>query len=100
MLTPPLQALNDILDVPPRSIEATLQFNRVAHDQILFAYRYWSDYLKLLIKEPVDIQIIQGQQDEGVDLIIYFKTSAIKIGLQVKSYNDIKDEKFREKTMA
>ena len=95
-----INAIRDLLDPYQISVEDTSRFIEVPHDEILEAYEYWLQYLKLLIKEPFTIQIIQGLQDEGVDLILEFLKSNKKIGLQVKSYNDLKNEKFREKLMA
>lgn len=94
-----VQVITDLLDPPPVGVERTKQFKGVAHDEILYAYKYWLEYLKLLVKEPFAVEIIQGQQDEGVDLIINFLASDTKLGLQVKSYNDINDQKFRERVM-
>lgn len=95
-----INAIRDLLDPYQISVEDTSRFVGVPHDEILEAYEYWLQYLKLLIKEPFTIQIIQGLQDEGVDLILEFLKSDKKIGLQVKSHNDLKDKKFREKIMA
>ena len=77
----------------------TSGFIRVPHDEILYAYEYWLQYLKLLVKEPFTIQIIQGLQDEGVDLILECLKSNKKIGLQVKSHSDLKNNEFRKNTM-
>ena len=95
-----VKIINDLIDPPTANITETSNFEGVPHDDILEAYQYWLQYLKLLVKEPFTIQIIQGQQDEGVDLVLEFLNSDKKIGLQVKSYNDLKQENFREKLMS
>lgn len=94
-----VQVITDLLDPPPVAVERTKQFKGVPHDEILFAYKYWLEYLKLLVKEPFAVEIIQGQQDEGVDLVINLLVSNTKLGLQVKSYDNISDQQFRQKVM-
>jgi len=95
-----IKVISDLLDPYQTSVKDTSKFSGVPHDEVLYAYEYWLQYLKLLVNEPFTIQIIQGQQDDGVDLILEFLNSDKKIGLQAKSHNDLKNEKFREKLMS
>ena len=92
--------ISDLLNPPSLPIKQTSQFKGIPHDEILYAYKYWIEYLKLLLPEPVSVEILQGQQDEGVDLVVKFLSSEKKVGIQVKSYNEIKNETFQSTIMA
>lgn len=100
MRNPYLEDILKLLDPPAVPVEQTSKFKGVAHDKILYAYKNWIEYLKLLIREPISVEIIQGQQDEGVDLIVTYLVSNMKIGLQVKSNNEIVNDDFRSKIMS
>lgn len=92
--------ISDILIPPSLPTKQTSQFKGIPHDEILYAYKYWIEYLKLLLPEPMSIEILQGRQDEGVDLVVKFLSSGKKIGLQVKSYAEIKQDTFQSTIMA
>lgn len=94
-----VKTIIDLLN-PYQLSRNTSGFAGVPHDEILEAYRDWLQYLKLLVKEPFTIQFTQGLQDEGVDVILECLNSNKKIGFQIKSHNDLKDEKFRPKIMS
>ena len=95
-----VKTISYLLDPYPMSIKDTSRFVGVQHEEILKAYEYWLQYLKLFVKEPFTTQIIQGLQDEGVDLILKFLNTDKKIGFQVKSHNDLKSKEFRGKIMS
>lgn len=95
-----VQIISDLLDPPSAKVEQTSKFKGVRHDDIVVAYKYWLEYFKLLIKEPFVLEITQGLQDDGVDLLIHFLKSETKVGLQIKSHNDVNEQKFREKVMS
>lgn len=92
--------ITDILQPTQSKTEETKQFKGVPHDNILYAYKYWLEYLRLLIREPFTIEILQGLQDAGVDLIIKFLKSGSKIGIQVKSYQDLNRPNFQQEVMS
>ncbi len=92
--------ISEILTPPPLPTKQTDQFKGVPHDEILYAFKYWIEYLKLLLPEPISAEIQQGRQDEGVDLVVKFLSSEKKVGLQVKSYNEIKSETFQSTIMS
>lgn len=94
------KTISDLLDPYQVSIKDTSGFVGVPHDEILEAYVYWLQYLKLLVNEPFTTQIIQGLQDEGVDLILKSLSTDKKIGFQIKNHNDLKDKEFRGKIMS
>lgn len=93
------KTISDLLAPYQTSIENPSGFAEVPHDEILKAYEYWLQYLKLLVKEPFTTQITHGLQDDGVDLILTSLNTDKKIGFQVKSYNDLNRE-FRGKVMS
>lgn len=95
-----VKTISDLLDPYQIPDKDTSGFVGVPHDEILYAYEYWLQYLKLLVKEPFTIQITQGPQDEGADLILRCLNSNKEIGLQVKSYMDLNDKEFRKNLMA
>lgn len=95
-----IDIITKILEPDQAKIADTKQFKGVPHVKILEAYRYWLEYLKLLIKEPYTVEILQGLQDAGVDLVIKFLKSDVKIGLQVKSYQDLQQEDFQQAVMS
>ena len=91
-----IQIVSEILQPRPVKIEETAQFKGVLHKDILSAYDYWLNYLRLLVKEPILIEITQGLQDDGVDLVIRFLKSDTTVGLQVKSYLDLTKPTFQQ----
>lgn len=95
-----IDIITEILQPTQAKSDDTRQFKGVPHDNILEAYRYWLEYLRLLIKDPYLVEITQGLQDAGVDLVIKFLKSDMKIGLQVKSYQDLKRKNFQQEVMS
>jgi len=53
-----------------------------------------------MLVEPVNIIITQSLRDDGVDVLLELLSSNIKIGFQIKSYNDIKEKLFTRKIKA
>jgi len=74
--------------------EATSQFKEITHENLCDAIHYWIDENRLVMVEPTNSFITQSLRDEGVDVILEFLSSNVKIGFQVKSYNDIYDKNF------
>jgi len=95
-----IDVITETLHPTPSKVEDTKQFKGVPHDDILNAYKYWLEYLRLLIREPYTVEILQGLQDAGVDIIIKFLKSNSKIGIQVKSYQDLNRPMFQQEVMS
>ena len=100
MKSPIIDLITEILHPTPSKVEDTKQFKGVPHDDILNAYKYWLEYLRLLIREPYTVEILQGLQDAGVDIIVKFLKSNLKIGIQVKSYQDLNRPMFQQEVMS
>ena len=49
--------ISEILTPPPLPTKQTDQFKGVPHDEILYAFKYWIEYLKLLLPEPISAEI-------------------------------------------
>ena len=80
--------------------EETSQFQEITHDDLCNAIQYWLEHNRLSLVEPINVFITQSLRDEGVDVILECLTSEVKIGFQMKSFNDIKDRGFAKKLKA
>jgi hypothetical protein len=39
-------------------------------------------------------------QDSGIDILVKFELIDLRVGIQIKSYGDIKEEKFYKNTLS
>ena len=92
-----LGRLYPFFDIKSGDKEDTIQFKEISHENLCYAVLYWIEQNRLVLVEPINIFITQSLRDEGVDIVLDFLTSGIKIGFQIKSYNDIRDKEFTPK---
>ena len=79
---------------------ATLEFQKLSHEDECEAFRYWLEQMRIILGEPVNIAITQSLRDDGIDLLLTFQKTKAKFGFQIKSYNDVKDKDFTKNTIA
>lgn len=95
-----LQRLLKLLNVKLAYTEGTTKLRGVRHDKLCEAFEYWIDQTKTLFGEVVLIEKLQSLQDAGVDVAINFPQSKFRIGVQVKSWGDIRKRDFSTKVLA
>lgn len=95
-----LEILSRLFDVKPSTIEETKTLIDVSHNEICNSIQYWISQCTLLFSEVVDIQQNQSLGDDGIDVIVNFLSSKIKIGFQAKSHGDIEKKDFSKDTLA
>ena len=93
-----VQTLAKLFDIESASDYDTEYFkkNNVSHAKLMCIIEYWIDQSKPIFGEPVTIRKIQSLRDAGVDLIMEFVSSKLKIGFQIKSYGDVKEKEFHK----
>lgn len=89
-----LEKILKLFDVEPVEKSRTNINKDYNHDEICEIIEYWINQTKIIFGEVVWIEKNQGLRDAGVDLYLEFIQSRVKMGFQVKSYNDIKDKDF------
>lgn len=94
----PHQRLLFLFQVKLASQEETNSLQHVSHDDICNALEYWVNQCTLIFGDVVLAQRVQGLRDDGVDVLVQFVRSVVKIGFQVKSYGDVSLSDFTQKT--
>ena len=97
-----VQTLAKLFDIESASDYDTEYFkkNNVSHAKLMCIIEYWIDQSKLIFGEPVTIRKTQSLRDAGVDFIMEFVSSKLKIGFQVKSYGDVQEKGFHKNVNA
>lgn len=92
-----LGRLLKLLDVKSAPPETTSFLKEVSHNELLQALQYWIDQTKTVFGEVVWTQQNQGLSDDGVDFLVDFEQSKMRIGFQAKSYGDVREKDFVSK---
>lgn len=95
-----LQLLLKLFDVKLATVEDTPKLKIPSHEKLCEAFEYWIDKTKTLFEEEVLIEKLQSLQDAGVDVAINFPKSKFRIGIQIKSWGDIRNSDFSTKVLA
>jgi len=80
--------------------DETKFFQGISHEALCQALQYWLEQMRITISEPINIVITQSLRDEGIDVLLEFLKSKVKIGFQIKSYNDINQKDFTQSCVA
>jgi hypothetical protein len=80
--------------------DETRRFQGISHEALCQAFQYWLEQMRITISEPINIVITQSLRDEGIDVLLEFLKSKVKIGFQIKSYNDINQKEFTQSCVA
>jgi hypothetical protein len=80
--------------------DETRRFQGISHEALCQALQYWLEQMRITISEPINIVITQSLRDEGIDVLLEFLKSKVKIGFQIKSYNDINQKEFTQSCIA
>jgi len=89
-----LGRLYPLFNIKSGDKETTVQFKNISHDDLCHAILNWLEQNRLILVEPINTFITHGLREEGVDVVLNFATSNVKIGFQVKSYGDVKNNEF------
>ncbi|MGH9988544.1 MAG: hypothetical protein ACRD8W_31815, partial [Nitrososphaeraceae archaeon] len=89
-----IKRLHKLISVTPLSSNNTNILNEVSHEELCESFVFWFSQTKLVFGESLIISPEQSLRDEGIDVILYFPDSNMKIGIQVKSYGDVENPDF------
>jgi hypothetical protein len=95
-----LDLIDGIFNCGGVSTEETKAFQNISHEGLCQAFQYWLEQMRIIMGEPVNIVITQSLRDEGIDVLIEFLKSKVKIGFQIKSYNDVQQKTFTQSCVA
>jgi hypothetical protein len=85
-----------LFDVKPSPVAETVLFKNLSQQQeeLDNAFEYWIDRSKEIFGEEGKIEKTHGLKEAGIDLSLNLLQSKFKLGVQIKTYNDIKDPIF------
>lgn len=92
-----LQIMFKFLNTKEATKGETASLKHASHEETCQGIQYWIDQIKLLFGDVVWTQATQSLRDDGVDVLADFINSKLRIGFQVKSYNDINAKDFTSK---
>lgn len=96
-----LSTFHKIIDVYPSDKNDTEIFKKhLSHEKICEAVEWWINSFKKQIQYDYTIDIFHTMQESGVGILIKFEFWDLRIGIQIKSYGDINDEKFYKNSLA
>jgi len=95
-----LNIVNKIFDIHSAKLEDTKAFQTINHEDGCEAFRYWLEQMRIVLDEPVNVNITQSLRDDGVDVLLVFLKSKVKFGFQIKSDNDVHKKDFTKNTIA
>jgi hypothetical protein len=78
----------------------TKVFRSISHETLCQAFQYWLEQMRISMSEPINIAITQSLRDDGIDILLEFSKSEVKVGIQVKSCNDVDEKDFTSKCIA
>ena len=93
--------LSLILNAKPSPVKDTTIFETISHPELCKAVKFWFEQLRLLFGEPINVEIVHGNNEDGIDLYInLLKEPIIRFAIQIKSYGDIKKGNFNDSVYA
>jgi hypothetical protein len=95
-----LDLIDRIFNCKGTFTDETKVFQSISHEALCQAFQYWLEQMRITISEPINIAITQSLRDEGIDVLLEFLKSKVKLGFQVKSYNDINQKDFTQSCVA
>jgi hypothetical protein len=95
-----LRRMLKLFNVKLAENDGTSKLKGISHDKLCEAFEYWISQTRTLFGEVVLIEKLQSLQDAGVDVAIYFPESKFRIGIQVKTWNDITKKDFKRSVWA
>jgi hypothetical protein len=78
----------------------TIAFRSISHESLCQSFQYWLEKMRPTIDEPINIAVTQSLRDEGIDVLLDFSVSKVKVGFQVKSHNDVSQKDFTRRCIA
>ena len=97
-----ISTFHKIFDGYPSDKQDTKIFSNrdLTHEKISDAFEYWINSFKKQIQDDYTVDNFHTMQDSGIDILIKFELIDLRIGIQIKSYGDIKEKKFYKNTLA
>jgi len=95
-----LEIISSLFNCKGANTYDTQIFRKVSHETLCQAFQYWLEEMRTTISEPTSVAITQSLRDDGIDVLLEFSKSEVKVGFQIKSCNDVDEKEFTSKCIA
>jgi hypothetical protein len=95
-----LKIVDTIFGCNSANTSDTIAFRSITHEELCQSFQYWLEKMRPTIDEPISIVVTQSLRDDGIDVLLNFSSSEVKVGFQAKSHNDVSQKDFTSRCIA